>query len=173
MGPIIVALAAAATAAANTPLERPTREDTIYVLHGDLQDLEAFEEALGAWDGGELFDKDSEGGSFYFWAYSERTASQARHFIMPAAVSGLEIEIFEYDQEYAFPEIRARADEIAIGCGAAVDPFFVKPTGETQVLAENELAADLRTCLETELRRGSSAREPSPPPANPDAGETF
>lgn len=125
--------AAAATATVNASLERPTREDTIYVLHGDPKELESFESTLGDWEGGELIEKDLDDRAYYYWAYSERTAPQARQFIMPAMLSGLEIAIQEYDQEKAFPELRAHADTIAIECGATEDPFFVSPTGEVQL----------------------------------------
>lgn len=123
---------AVAAAAAPPTIERPEREDTIYVLHGATDELEAFTTRLGDWEGGELIAKDLEAGTYTFWAYSERTASQARQFIMPAVFSGLVPEMLEYHQEAAFPQERAILDEIAIACRLNVDPFFISPSGEVE-----------------------------------------
>jgi hypothetical protein len=151
-------IAGALATVAGLPLERPEREDTIYVVRGEAEELEAFEEELGKWQGGELIDEDVDAGTYTFWAYSERTASQARQFLMPAALSGLQIDVLNYDQEYAFPEIRARADSIAIECGATQDPFFIKPTGAIQLFVSDDLGEDIRACLKGGLR-SSEAEE--------------
>jgi len=150
----LIAAAAAVTAAPT--LERPEREDTIYVLHGDLKQLETFETALGEWEGGELIKKDPDAGAYSFWAYSERTAPQARQFIMPAAMSGLKLEVLEYDQATAYPQERTSLDEIAISCGLKEDPFFVSPTGVVQFrpgpqAAYEPVACALRRAMDTDL----------------------
>jgi hypothetical protein len=136
-----------APALGSPALERPHREDTIYVLQGDLPRLEAFATKMSDWEGGELIEKDAKSKAFYFWAYSERTASQARQFLMPAAFSGLSLEIQSYDQVLAYPELRKSADTVAAACDVRVDPFFVAPTGRVRFRPAPTMSVDQSACV--------------------------
>jgi hypothetical protein len=145
-------MAASIATTGMAPIERPARDDTIYVLYGESAELEAFEAELGEWQGGERIEKDVQQDHFVYWAYSERTAPEARQFLIPALTSGLKLEIFSYDQTALHPDKRAVLDQIAVSCGFEKDPFFVAPTGYVRFEPPADTAFDTAACALKEAR---------------------
>ena len=150
---LLLAFAAQASSLAAPPFERADREDTIYELSGDPEKLAEFEQSLAEWEGGELIYSDEEEGVYVYWAYSERTAGQAREFLIPAAMSGLQLGIFRFDEDVAFPEMRAAADSIAVDCGATSDPFFIAPNGKVQIPGRSQMEDAYLSCLQSGAER--------------------
>ena len=122
-------IAALAWGNESTTLERKAHDHTIYTLRGTTEQLSHFEAEIGSeWRGGSLLSKD--GSEYRYWAYSERTAPQAREFMFGSMTSGLKLEIEAYEEVRFFPAERAELDSIALKCGFPADPFFITPTRE-------------------------------------------
>lgn len=137
-----------ATAAPPVMLQRQTREDTIYVLKGSKAALERFRTEVGnQWTGGTLVTVGSKAGFLRYWAYSDRTAVEARALMMPAVLSGLMKGVVEYSEATAFPQERRRLDGIAVGCGATVDPFFITPNRSVELSLPADASKQSRACL--------------------------
>lgn len=125
-------LVAALAPGGEPTLQRNAHDHTIYTLRGTTEQLARFEAEIGShWRGGRLLSKsDSE---YRYWAYSERTAQQAREFMFGSMASGLNLEIEAFEEVRFFPDERAELDSIALKCGFAADPFFVTPMGELRM----------------------------------------
>lgn len=148
-------LAAAALAGVPVPtLDRPQRDETIYVLKGQITALETFHAEIASdWKGGELVSKDADKNTYRYWAYTDRTAAQSREFIMPSMIAGFELEFETYVQDAAFPSERVTLDVIATECGAKQDPFFITPLGELEFLAETNSDDGMHLCLIEKLEK--------------------
>ena len=126
-------------------LQRQNREDTIYVLRGELK---TFHQKVGEeWTGGTVIDDDSSDGTLTYWAYSDRTAAESRAIMLPAIFGGLQMTFAEYQEAKEFPLERRKLDEVALGCGATIDPFFVSPKRSIEISMPDNADAKLRTCL--------------------------
>ena len=135
-------------------LQRQERQDTIYVVRGAPGALEAFRTKLGDnWSGGKFLSGSSKKGSLRYWAFSDRTASEAREFIMPAVFSGLQLKPEQYDEARAFPTERRVLDQIAISCGAKSDPFFIDPERDVELTTDVGSANSFRTCLRNQVKK--------------------
>ena len=142
----LIALAAVVTSVAT--LERQDRQDTVSVLSGDQAVLEKFRAEVGdRWTGGELVEGRADEGVLYYWAYSDRTAAEARALMLPAIAGGLLKGIANYSDAVAFPTERLALDEIAVKCAAKSDPFFVSPKKTVELTLPHDAKPQLRACL--------------------------
>ena len=134
--------------ACSSGLERRERHEDIYIFHGQTTDLERLRDSVGnGWTGGKLIDYDVKARTSRYWAYSTRTASEARYVLMPAALAGLEVKIEEYDQVRWYPTERAKLDNIARDCGEKEDPYFLTPIREISISFPKGAKALLQKCL--------------------------
>lgn len=134
-------------------LERQDRQDTIYDVRGDPKALKQFHADVGLpWTGGTALDDDPSDGLLSYWAYSYRTAAEARALMMPAILGGLELEPKGYSESARYPVERKKLDEIALACGAKLDPFFVTPRRTVEVTRLEGVGANVNSCLLERVR---------------------
>jgi hypothetical protein len=134
-------------------LERRDRQETIYTLRGSAEALAAFKKNVGTdWTGGAVIDADESDGALAYWAYSDRTAAEARAFMVPAIMSGLQLDFEEYKEAEQFPAERSKLDRLAVRCGAKADPFFVTPKRSVEITLPSRANSVLRVCLADGLR---------------------
>jgi hypothetical protein len=134
-----------------TTLQRDRHEDTIYVVQGAPDQLSRFEQDVGSrWKGGKLLKR--EDGTYYYWAFPDRTAPQARELMLGAITSGLLLDIREYDQSDWFAAARSTLDTIAISCGLQRDPFFISPAGELQMSFQGGTPGPAIDCARQKLK---------------------
>ena len=67
--------------------------------------------------------------------------------MLPAIFSGLRLAIEPYDQLEEFPIERDQLDDIAIGCGAEFDPFFLTPLKSVELTVPEDTDPQLGRCL--------------------------
>jgi hypothetical protein len=147
----IVAIVALGVAIPATTLQRDMHDDTIYVVRGGADQLVRFENDVGlGWKGGRLLKK--ENGTYYYWAYPDRTAPQARELMFGAMASGLTLDVQDYDQNSWFPAARTTLDNIAISCGFRKDPFFVTPAGDLQVVFDGHGSPKAIECARQKVK---------------------
>jgi hypothetical protein len=137
-------------------LQRQQRDDSIYIVRGTAAQLAQFQTNLGSnWRGGRLLTKDDDQGLYRYWAYSDRTASQAREFMFGAIQSGLFLDIVAYDERLSFRRERFALDGIATSCGLTRDPFFITPLGELKVSFNTADPPEAVNCATQKLERAS------------------
>lgn len=137
-------------------LERIPHQHTIYTLRGDELALKEFDTKIGkSWSGGLLLKDRSDDSNYVYWAYSLRSASQARAFLIPAASSNLKFEIKAYSENEFFPDKRTKLDKIASGCGAKRDPFIILPTATLALQFDVEMNVTAGTCISKKVRQSS------------------
>lgn len=129
-------------------LQRQNRQDTIYVIRGKVSALTAFDAKFGAaWTGGTIIDGDPSDGMLTYWAYSNRTAAEARALIIPAIVSHLQMSFEKYREADQFPVERNKLDQVALKCGVETDPYFITPKRTVEVSFLDDVDAKSRKCL--------------------------
>ena len=135
-------------------LQRERHDDTIYIVRGTADQLSRFETEIGSqWKGGRLLTKDEAQGIYRYWAYPSRTAPQAREFMFGALMSGLNLDMIEYDERLPFRSERTSLDDIANSCGLTRDPFFITPVGELQVSFDPAEKKEAVACAQDKLHR--------------------
>ena len=165
-----LALVLASAVQAQT-LQRERHDHTIYIVAGSADQLDRFHEDVGSrWQGGRLLEKDSGRGVAHYWAFSERTAPQAREFIFGSMLSGLKLDMKAYDEKQSFPTERSELDSIAIGCGFESDPFFITPLRELQIRRVADVTQDKAECA---VRKLDASAELSGLPRAPIGSETL
>ena len=153
-------LAVAAAAASDTG--SPHADDTIYILRGDAEALRRFQAELGEhWSGGTIVDQDAADGEIRYWAYAKRTAQEARAFLIPAARSGLELKIDQYQESVSFPVLRKRLDGLVVECQQPPSSLWIQPTGRIDFNIGHGFPSAAKKCLEDALSRSKLQFSPS------------
>ena len=137
-----------APAAQPRPLQRQAHDHTIYIVEGSAHQLARFQNEIGAgWKGGTLLKKDEKQGKSRYWAFAQRTAPQAREFMLASMMYQLKMDMEAYEESRSFPAIRAELDALAIKCGCTRDPFFITPLSEVRVSPEPGLSFEAIDCI--------------------------
>jgi hypothetical protein len=134
-------------------LQREAHDHTIYTVQGSAEQLRKFQsEVLSQWQGGVLLNRDEDQGVYRYWAFSERSAPQARTFIFGSMMLGLKLDIQAYEEQQFFPAERSALDDIASSCRFARDPFFITPTREIRLSFRPNQRFQMIDCAMGKLR---------------------
>lgn len=133
-------------------LERAPHDHTIFILRAESNKLAKFHSEIGEnWEGGMLLKSAPEDGYHEYWAFSWRTARQARAFMMPAIFGNLGLEIKSYRQLEYFPQKRKKLDKIIMECGGKTDPFLILPTGKIARRPSTDQKPEIGNCITTKI----------------------
>ncbi len=161
MNGILLALTIALVAGAEPQtFQRQVHDHTIYTIQGSADQIAKFQnEVASQWEGGILLSKDEKKGQYRYWAFSERTAPQAREFMFGSIMSGLKLDIEAYDEQQHFSAERSGLDAIALKCGFTVDPFFITPQRELRVGPAPGATFEAVDCALRELKASNTLSE--------------
>ena len=131
----------------------------IYVVRGDAAQLQRFDSEIAkGWLGGKFLGRLSTKSEYRYWAYSSRTASQARVFMFGSMNYGLRLDFEAYQERTYYPAERALLDEIALRCRLKSNALFIEPDRTVLV---NPQAADkeVTDCVTTELKKAKAGAD--------------
>ena len=132
--------------------------ETVYLIHAAPETIDDFNAAMVDWEGGQVFEANAKDEYEFYWAYSFRTAPQAREFMFTAMRMGVELTIGEFDQTHFQPEVRDTLDGIEQECAANAARLFVLPDRSVYLDPDDDAAIEEVRCLVAGLNEGGLIR---------------
>ena len=152
---MLTAIAVYALLVAAGPLESPeyrVEQEDIYEVTGQPAALAALRQTLdNDWDGGKFLSTSGDGTSALYWAYSWRTAPQARVFIFSTLNQNLAFDAKSYREVEFFPKERSQLDQITGDCGGSTSSIFILPDRSIHLNAG--AGPKLHGCVTAALKR--------------------
>ena len=121
--------------------------ESVYLIHAAPEKIDDFNAAMVDWEGGQVFEANAKDEYEFYWAYSFRTAPQAREFMFTAMRMGVELTIGEFDQTHFQPEVRDTLDGIEKECTANAARLFVLPDRSVFLDADDDAVVEDVRCL--------------------------
>jgi hypothetical protein len=128
----------------------------IYVVRGEPAQLDRFHSEIGkGWQGGKFLEPLSSKTEYRYWAFSTRTAGQARIFMFGSMNYGLRLGFETYQQATYYPTERTLLDGIVSQCRLKSNPFFIQPDRTVLLDEQKEKESSAADCIRKELNKAN------------------